>query len=176
MISTLKSFYLQILSNDDDDKFEELIKNLQEDNNANVIVCFCEGMTVRKMLIAIKQLNLTNRFLIIGTDGWADRQDVVSEYELQAVGSISIRIHSPYIKTFDDYYFTLNPFENHRNPWFREFWEDKFHCKMPAEKIKATTTVSSVTEISPTTETDNETEYTTLTPSTTTQIPFCTGN
>ena len=74
-------------------------------------------MTVRGLLRAMKFLNITNRFLIIGSDGWADRQDVVVDFEKEAVGSISIRIHSPAIESFDDYYFALNPFENHRNPW-----------------------------------------------------------
>lgn len=149
------------------------MSNLSEDDNANVIVCFCEGMTVRKLLIAIKQLNLTNRFLIIGSDGWADRQDVVSEYEEQAVGSISIRIHSPYIESFDDYYFALNPFENRRNPWFREFWEDKFNCTMPVGARKPTT-VPTLIEAS-TASDDNETDYTTTTPLSVTQRPLCSG-
>lgn len=147
------------------------MQNLQQDENANVIVCFCEGMTVRKLLIAIRHLNLTNRFLIIGSDGWADRQDVVSEYELEAVGSISIRIHSPYVESFDDYYFALNPFGNQRNPWFAEFWEDKFHCKMPPGRVQLTTTAS------PTLNTEvtihNKTESSTLASST--YIPYCTG-
>lgn len=153
------------------------MNNLKVDDKANVIVCFCEGMTVRKLLIAIKHLNLTGRFLIIGSDGWADRQDVVSEYEMQAVGSISIRIHSPYIESFDDYYYGLDPFENHRNPWFREFWEDKFHCKMPPERLHAvkTTTKATIIESSTIAGDDNVTDFTTTPFATTTQIPFCTG-
>lgn len=147
------------------------MKNLSEDDNANVIVCFCEGWTVRKLLTAIKQLNLTNRFLIIGSDGWADRQDVVNEFEEQAVGSISIRIHSPYITSFDDYYFSLNPFENRRNPWFREFWEDKFNCTMPIGPRKPAT-MSTLIE---STYDDNETDITTLSPPTLAHRPLCSG-
>jgi metabotropic glutamate receptor 1 len=109
---------------------------------------------VRKLLKAIKNLNLTNNFLIIGSDGWADRQDVVVEYEPQAVGSISIRIHSPYLKSFDDYYLKLDPFNNTRNPWFKEFWEDKFNCKMPVSKISteamaADTKIENITDTGP---------------------------
>lgn len=111
-------------------------------------------MTVRGLLSAMERLNLTDRFLIIGrytrinninvasyvapiliielfSDGWADRADVVADYERQALGSISIRIHSAYVDTFDPYYFALNPFTNKRNPWFKEFWEMRFGCKMP---------------------------------------------
>lgn len=109
------------------------MRNLIEDEHANVIVCFCEGMTIRGLLQAMKEMNLTHRFLIIGSDGWADRQEVVcvcnfliifefhcftfhqlkvTNYEQQALGSISIRIHSPPLDSFDDYYFGLNPYNN----------------------------------------------------------------
>lgn len=130
-------------------------------------------------------MNLTNRFLIIGTEGWADRQDVVSDLEMQAVGSISIRIHSKYVETFDDYYFALDPFNNTRNVWFREFWEDKFHCKMPATRINNsfTTTTPSTSYLDEYSSTvlDNETDYMSLLPSalassTLNHTPFCTGS
>lgn len=117
----------QILSNAEDESFSDVLRNIEQDKNANVVVCFCEGMTVRGLLKAMEKLNMTDRFLLIGSDGWADRPDVVQNYERQALGSISIRIHSPYVKSFDDYYFALNPFTNKRNPWFREFWEVRCH-------------------------------------------------
>jgi hypothetical protein len=62
------------------------------------------------------------------SDGWADRSDVTEGYESQARGSISIRIHSPNVTDFDEYYFNLNPYTNTRNPWFREFWQERFNC------------------------------------------------
>lgn len=151
-----------------------MIKNLEEDEKAHVIVCFCEGMTVRKLLLAIKHLNMTNNFIIIGTDGWADRQDVVEGVEEQAVGSISIRIRSQYLKTFDDYYLNLNPFDHTENPWFREFWEDKFHCKMPIDRI--TTTTTTTTEATDEFFSyDNETENVLPLKHESQQVPFCTG-
>ncbi|KAG5684310.1 hypothetical protein PVAND_013545 [Polypedilum vanderplanki] len=168
-----------ILSTDDDEKFQELIKNLEQDEKAHVIVCFCEGLTVRKLLIAIKNLNLTNNFIIIGSDGMADRQDVVIDYEEQAVGSISIRIHSPYLHSFDEKYFNLDPFENSRNPWFREFWEDKFHCKMPVKRIITTTsTTTEYPDFNNETETEQGNQASiALLPLTAAQqqTPFCTG-
>lgn len=93
-------------------------------------------MTIRGLLQAMKVMNLTHRFLIIGSDGWADRQEVVcvfvisllcfpktnhftilkvTNFEQQALGSISIRIHSPPLDSFDDYYFNLNPYNNSSN-------------------------------------------------------------
>lgn len=55
-----------ILSNADDEAFEDVVRNLLTDERARVVVCFCEGMTVRGLLAATSRLNLTNRFLFIG--------------------------------------------------------------------------------------------------------------
>ena len=41
-----------------------------------------------------------------------------------------MKLHSPPIMDFDDYYFTLNPYTNKRNPWFQEFWQQKFKCRL----------------------------------------------
>lgn len=64
------------------------------------------------------------------SDGWADRSDVTKGFEKEAWGSISIRIHSPYVHTFDPYYLSLKPHTNARNPWFNEFWESRFECTL----------------------------------------------
>lgn len=56
-----------ILSNDDEDKYNEIMNDLIEDKKANVVVCFCEGMTIQGLLKAIKRLELEDRFLLIGT-------------------------------------------------------------------------------------------------------------
>ncbi|PNF32911.1 hypothetical protein B7P43_G01845 [Cryptotermes secundus] len=119
-----------VLSNAEDEVFDGVIRKLDEDKNARVVVCFCEGMTVRGLLASTKRLNLTGRFLFIGSDGWADRSDVTDGYEMQARGSISIRIHSSNVTDFDEYYFKLNPYTNTRNPWFREFWQQRFNCSI----------------------------------------------
>ncbi|XP_044738786.1 metabotropic glutamate receptor 5-like [Chrysoperla carnea] len=136
-----------VLSNADDEDFDDVIRNLVQDTSAQVVVCFCEGMTVRGLLQATKRLNYTGRLLFIGSDGWADRHDVTEHLELEAHGSISIRIHSPYVHSFDDYYFNLRPDTNLRNPWFKEFWQVKFSCRFPDDNNNpGTSTVYSLTE------------------------------
>jgi phosphoglycolate phosphatase-like HAD superfamily hydrolase len=55
-----------VLSNAEDEVFDGVIRKLDEDKNARVVVCFCEGMTVRGLLAATKRLNLTGRFLFLG--------------------------------------------------------------------------------------------------------------
>ena len=69
------------------------------------------------------------------SDGWADRLDVVQGYEAEAEGGISIRIHSPRVTAFDDYYLSLKPdnASRLRNPWFHEFWEHRFNCTFSSQ-------------------------------------------
>jgi len=62
------------------------------------------------------------------SDGWAVRPDVVEGIEDHIAGGVSIKLYSPEIDDFDDYYFRLKPNNNSRNPWFQEFWQERFRC------------------------------------------------
>ena len=64
------------------------------------------------------------------SDGWAVRPDVVADIENFAMGGISMKLYSPPITDFDQYYFALNPYNNEKNPWFNEFWQQKFNCRL----------------------------------------------
>ena len=69
--------------------------------------------------------------LSVFSDGWADRPDVVHGIEEAAAGAITMKLMSNPIQSFDTYFRSLRPEENTRNPWFREFWEWKFKCRLP---------------------------------------------
>lgn len=55
-----------ILSSASNASFDKVILNLKQDSKAEVVVCFCEGLTVRGLLKATQRLNLTKHFLFIG--------------------------------------------------------------------------------------------------------------
>lgn len=65
------------------------------------------------------------------SDGWADRDEVVEGYEHEAEGGITMKLQSEVVKTFDDYYLKLRLDTNTRNPWFAEFWQYRFQCRLP---------------------------------------------
>lgn len=71
--------------------------------------------------------------LSLNSDGWADRPDVVEGVEEVAAGGMSIKLHSPQLPEFDPLFQNLTPFNNSRNPWFQEFWQEKFKCRIPGE-------------------------------------------
>ena len=55
-----------VLSNAKDEAFDDVLTLLNEDAKANVVVCFCEGMTIRNLLKAARRLHLSHRFLFLG--------------------------------------------------------------------------------------------------------------
>uniref|UniRef100_A0A8C9VXH6 Metabotropic glutamate receptor 5 n=1 Tax=Scleropages formosus TaxID=113540 RepID=A0A8C9VXH6_SCLFO len=122
----------KIYSNAGEKHFDRLLRKLRERlPKARVVVCFCEGMTVRGLLMAMRRLGVAGEFLLIGSDGWADRDEVVEGYEQEAVGGITVKLQSAEVTSFDDYYLKLRLDTNTRNPWFAEFWQHRFQCRIP---------------------------------------------
>ncbi|XP_070843176.1 metabotropic glutamate receptor 1 isoform X1 [Chaetodon trifascialis] len=122
----------KIYSNAGEKHYDRLLRKLRERlPKARVVVCFCEGMTVRGLLMAMRRLEVFGEFLLIGSDGWADRYEVVEGYEQEAEGGITMKLQSEVVKSFDDYYLKLRLDTNTRNPWFSEFWQYRFQCRLP---------------------------------------------
>ncbi|XP_061559474.1 glutamate receptor, metabotropic 5a [Phycodurus eques] len=121
----------KIYSNAGERAFDRLLHKLRAHlPKARVVACFCEGMTVRGILAAMRRQRLVGDFLLVGSDGWADRYDVTDGLEREAAGGITIKLKSAYVTWFDDYYLKLKPDANPRNPWFPEFWQHRFQCKL----------------------------------------------
>ncbi|KAM7398083.1 hypothetical protein PAMA_006112 [Pampus argenteus] len=121
----------KIYSNAGEQGFDKLLQKLRVHlPKARVVACFCEGMTVRGILMAMRRQRLVGEFLLVGSDGWADRYDVTDGYEREAAGGITIKLKSAYVTWFDDYYLNLKPDANLRNPWFPEFWQHRFQCRL----------------------------------------------
>lgn len=57
----------KIYSNAGEKHFDRLLRKLRERlPKARVVVCFCEGMTVRGLLMAMRRLGVAEEFLLIG--------------------------------------------------------------------------------------------------------------
>uniref|UniRef100_A0AAV2JDI8 Metabotropic glutamate receptor 5 n=1 Tax=Knipowitschia caucasica TaxID=637954 RepID=A0AAV2JDI8_KNICA len=121
----------KIYSNAGEQSFDKLLQKLRGHlPKARVVACFCEGMTVRGILMAMRRQRLVGEFVLVGSDGWADRYDVTDGYEREAAGGITIKLKSAHVTWFDDYYLNLKPDNNYRNPWFPEFWQHRFQCRL----------------------------------------------
>jgi metabotropic glutamate receptor 1 len=56
---------------------------------------------------------------------------VVEGYEQEAEGGITMKLQSAEVTSFDDYFLKLRLDTNTRNPWFAEFWQYRFQCRLP---------------------------------------------
>lgn len=57
--------------------------------------------------------------------------EVVEGFEQEAVGGITVKLQSAEVSSFDDYFLKLRLGTNTRNPWFPEFWQFRFQCRLP---------------------------------------------
>lgn len=57
----------KIYSNAGEKHYDRLLRKLRERlPKARVVVCFCEGMTVRGLLMAMRRLGVYGEFLLVG--------------------------------------------------------------------------------------------------------------
>ncbi|XP_075430332.1 metabotropic glutamate receptor 2 isoform X2 [Ascaphus truei] len=110
--------------------FASVIRALLQKPSARVVVLFTKIEDARELLAAAQQLNVF--FTWVASDGWGALESVVSGSEEVAEGAITIELASYPLWEFSEYFQALHPHNNTRNPWFREFWENKFQCRLSA--------------------------------------------
>ncbi|KAL6464339.1 hypothetical protein MHYP_G00266560 [Metynnis hypsauchen] len=108
--------------------YETVIRSLQQKANAKVVILFTRSEDARELLVAAARMNVT--FIWVASDGWGAQESVVHGSEKAANGAFTIELASYSIREFEDYFTKLTPELNTRNPWFREFWEHKFGCRL----------------------------------------------
>uniref|UniRef100_A0A8C6EMM2 Glutamate metabotropic receptor 2 n=1 Tax=Marmota marmota marmota TaxID=9994 RepID=A0A8C6EMM2_MARMA len=106
--------------------FEGVVRALLQKPSARVAVLFTRSEDARELLAATQRLNAS--FTWVASDGWGALESVVAGSEGAAEGAITIELASYPINDFASYFQNLDPWNNSRNPWFREFWEQRFRC------------------------------------------------
>ncbi|GFN93744.1 metabotropic glutamate receptor [Plakobranchus ocellatus] len=119
-----------IATSAEDEKFDAVVEKLLHTPMPTVVVCFCEGMTLKKLGQATRRKNVEGAFLLLGSDGWGNRQDVAQDVESALAGGMSLKLYSPPVADFKRHYASLEPYNSSHNPWFKEFWEQKFSCSL----------------------------------------------
>ncbi|KAL3871350.1 hypothetical protein ACJMK2_039357 [Sinanodonta woodiana] len=125
---------LKISAKSNKAEFDSVINHLLENNHVKVVILFLRVDDARGLLEAASRHHCYGQFLWIAADGWGTQGTPVKGNERAAQGALTIELQSTVIKEFDDYFMKLDPLTNHRNPWFREYWEEVHNCKWPNEK------------------------------------------
>ncbi|XP_057692585.1 metabotropic glutamate receptor 3 [Corythoichthys intestinalis] len=111
--------------------YEAVIRQLIQKPNARVAVLFLRSDDARELLAAAARLNTT--FIWVASDGWGAQESIVKGNEITAEGAITLELAANHVPDFNRYFLSLNPKKNTRNPWFREFWEQRFQCSLGGE-------------------------------------------
>ncbi|KFM79256.1 Metabotropic glutamate receptor 4, partial [Stegodyphus mimosarum] len=121
---------VQILPrNPTSEDYDSVIHHLDEYEKARVVVVFLNEDKTKDLLTAVRRNRVpSERFVWIGSDGWGAKTYPVEGNEMQAAGAITILPKRYPVKGFDEYFKSLNPRNNTRNIWFKEYWEAQFDC------------------------------------------------
>ncbi|XP_063052224.1 metabotropic glutamate receptor 3 [Engraulis encrasicolus] len=115
-------------SNSKRSSYEAVVRQLQQKPNAKVAVLFLRSDDARELLAAAARLNAS--FLWVASDGWGAQESIVKGNEATADGAITLELAAHAIPNFNQHFMTLRPENNARNPWYRDFWEQKFQCSL----------------------------------------------
>lgn len=108
--------------------YEAVIRQLLQKPNARVAVLFLRSDDARDLIAAAARLNTS--FIWVASDGWGAQESIVKGNEITAEGAITLELAANPIPEFNRYFLSLDPVKNHRNPWFRDFWEQRFQCSL----------------------------------------------
>ena len=112
------------------DDFDDVIESLLEQSMARVVVLFLRVEDASNLLLAARRRNDTDHFVWIASDGWGSQDMPVRNKEYVAEGALTIELQSTALVPFDRYFMSLNPDNNKRNPWFVEYWQSTFACRL----------------------------------------------
>ncbi|KAJ8047651.1 Metabotropic glutamate receptor 3 [Holothuria leucospilota] len=118
----------EIPFNADESVYDNVISQLKQNKKAKVVVLFTTGHDAREVLAAFQRDNTNHSFILIASDGWGVQDEPIRDKEEIAEGALTIELQAKHVPEFDEYFLKLQPGENHRNPWFDEFWDQKFRC------------------------------------------------
>ena len=134
-LASTRKFLLRVP--DSHEQYSQLIQDLGKHPDTRVIVCFCDGLGVRALFRTLTKHNLNGSYVIVGSDGWNVRKDIIRGFESAANGGLSVTHWSPRLPNFEERFYSMTPktVSHQRNPWFAEYWAQKHGCLMTASVL-----------------------------------------
>ncbi|KAF2357748.1 Receptor ligand binding region [Trinorchestia longiramus] len=125
---------------DDDERYASVAKDLYSNVKAKVVVIFADSTVAVRLLEKFRNERhgherSESMKIFVGSDGWTVK---TVQKHLQSVveNTIAVQPLVQQIPGFDSYFSRLRPESNSRNPWFQEFWEDKFQCSLQSDPAR----------------------------------------
>ncbi|XP_064620108.1 uncharacterized protein LOC135483288 isoform X2 [Lineus longissimus] len=105
-----------------------ILERLRQRPQAKVVIVFADTADINGFLKAVKVQNAGGEFLLFGGELWGTSPLPIVDAENVAVGSLTMKLRSPFIAEFDKYLRGLKVNANSRNPFYREWYQATFNC------------------------------------------------
>ena len=123
--------------------FDAIVHNIEQVPSAAAIICFCEQGTLRGLLTSLQRsrdiaMNLGEfrpRFVVVSGDSWGTSSEVPDGLVDAALGAITVKPAFPLVHDFEDWFSKETPYQPDADPWFLEFWEDRFQCTFQTDGV-----------------------------------------
>ena len=103
-------------------------------SSANVVILFASQGIAEQIFTALRNVSLkqgiNRKFLWIASDAWARSTSVVSKFSESLVGLFGMAPLTTTDNGFHSYFSQLTLDSNKRNPWFEEFYQAVFNCRV----------------------------------------------
>ncbi|XP_035691371.1 metabotropic glutamate receptor 3-like [Branchiostoma floridae] len=107
-------------------QFDYAVKVLAKRAGARAVIVFTDRDHTWEVVRAAKRLNLAGDFVWVGGRSIEDLASRWTESGIRnAIVVTPQKVQTP---GFQSHYENLNPKNNRKNPWFKEFWESRFQC------------------------------------------------
>ncbi|XP_053610017.1 metabotropic glutamate receptor 2-like [Plodia interpunctella] len=110
--------------------YDNIVQRLLSRPRARGVIVFGSDQEVAGVMAAVTRLGAERTFGWVGSDGWSARALVADGHEAAVEGTISVQPQANPVIGFEQYFLNLTVENNPRNPWFVEFWEDQFRCRV----------------------------------------------
>ncbi|XP_077999772.1 uncharacterized protein LOC144452544 [Glandiceps talaboti] len=107
--------------------FDSLVDSLEAQVQSKVGVLFTSDVHTGKLLQAAERKGLRD-IQWFGTDTWGDRFFVTENATSTSQGAITLQFKKHTAQNFKDYFISLGPYSNQRNPWWQQWYMAHFEC------------------------------------------------
>lgn len=113
-------------------QIKDIITDFGRHEQVRGVILFCTDTDARRLLREVKRQNRAQHFIWVASDYWGTRKKTIKGLEKYAEGAITISLTEALDPKFKNYFTSLKPGTNRTkvNPWFDEFWEMKFGCRL----------------------------------------------
>ncbi|XP_067683866.1 uncharacterized protein [Haliotis asinina] len=117
-----------------DGSMDIILKSINE-SSTQVVVVFTEPDSyVSELLRAKQRLYPTNHIVFIANRRWTLPSDITRlqlTINQTVLNSITFNFNSPPVPAFTTYLGSKRPIMSNPNPWFREYYEERYQCNLP---------------------------------------------